>query len=128
MLAVWNRFVGANPLVWMFGLGFRQTAFVNQETLGWVTAHNSYVSMLAEIGVVGLGLLTWMWARTLRLAVRGRAWWIAGGCSALLAHFMTEGFLYGYQYVFLMTLLSASADAETATDNSVAYYDGAQLV
>ncbi len=109
---VWNRYASSSPLTLLFGFGFRQTAFVNRDTLGWVTAHNSYVSILAEIGAAGAALLALVWLRTLWWATKGRAWWVVAAQSAMLAHFFTEGFVYGYPYVLLSTMLFAMSSPQ----------------
>jgi hypothetical protein len=102
---VLRGYLDSDPLVWLFGSGFRQTAFVNDDTSGWVTAHNTYVAFLAETGIAGLLLFAGLVGLTLRWSLASGAWWIVGAECGLLAHFYTETFLYGYHYQLILVML-----------------------
>jgi O-antigen ligase len=109
---VLEQYVRAAPLREIFGLGFRQTARIDHETRGWLTAHNSYLSLLAELGAVGLLLLAAVWAATLREIARGADFSMLGVLACILLHVYTEAFLYGSVYVLLMlAVLSFSSMA-----------------
>jgi len=97
-----EQYLRAAPSREVFGLGFRQTARIDPETRAWLTAHNSHLSLLAEIGVVGLLLLSAVWAASLREIARGRDWPMLAMLACIILHAASEGFLYGAAYVMLM--------------------------
>ncbi|PAE38168.1 hypothetical protein [Bacillus sp. 7884-1] len=101
---VLNQYGESNLLYKLFGLGFRQTAYLNTETLGWVTAHNSYVSFLAEIGIIGFGILIGMIVISFILLLKKKLWSILGGLLVFLFHLYSEGFLYGSTYILYLVL------------------------
>ncbi|MGE6683714.1 O-antigen ligase family protein [Paenisporosarcina sp. NPDC076907] len=99
----------SNFLNKLFGLGFRQTAYINSETLGWVTAHNSYVSLLAEIGLIGFGLIIGIIITSIFVLLKKKLWSILGGLLVYLFHLYSEGFLYGSTYIFYLMLFFSTA-------------------
>jgi O-antigen ligase len=101
---VLHQFGDSNFLYKLIGLGFRQTAYINPETLGWVTAHNSYVSFLAEIGIIGFGLIIGMLLISVLFLVKKKLWSMLGGLIVFLLHLYSEGFLYGSTYIFYLIL------------------------
>jgi O-antigen ligase len=104
---VLEKYERASPPYQVFGLGFRQTADIDEETRGWLTAHNSYLSFLAELGGVGLLILVAVWAVTLALIVRSWDWPLLGALVAMLLHLYSEAFLYGNVYVLMTVLVLA---------------------
>ncbi len=103
---VLDKYLSSDPFHLVIGLGFRQTAEVDPGTLGWLTAHNSYVSLLAEIGAVGLALVAAILARALRARDEG----IFAASVGLVAHAYTESFLYGFAYLLLLAFAALCAD------------------
>ncbi len=99
-----ERYQAASLPKRIFGLGFRQTASIDEETRAWVTAHNSYLSFLAEIGPVGFALLAGLFALTLWRILRAWDWPLLAAFSAMLLHLYSEAFLYGNVYVLWMVL------------------------
>jgi O-antigen ligase len=100
-----ERYERSEPGYQVFGLGFRQTAEVDPETRGWLTAHNSYLSFLAETGLVGILLLCAVWTLTLWWILRTWDWAMLAALTCMLLHLYTEAFLYGNVYVLLMALV-----------------------
>ncbi len=111
---VLEQYARAHPLRELFGVGFRQTARIDHDTHAWLTAHNSYLSLLAEIGAVGLLLLATVWATTLVEIARGRDWVMLGVLASILLHVYSEAFLYGNVYVLLMLLVLSLASMTRA--------------
>lgn len=105
--SVLQKFLDNSVMYKIFGMGFRQSATINSVNNAWDTAHNSYVSFLTEIGILGMSLLVLLWLTCIYYLFKGKHWGMLGGLIAFLAHFYTEGFLYGYQYVFLMNVVFA---------------------
>jgi hypothetical protein len=109
-----ERYARADPLRELFGVGFRQTARIDHETRAWLTAHNSYLSLLAEIGALGLLLLGAVWAATLREIARARDWAMLGVLACILLHVYSEAFLYGNVYILLMLAVLSFASMARA--------------
>ena len=85
----------------LFGIGYRQSAVRSPDGI-WITAHNSYVAFLREIGVFGLTLLCALFWVLLRRLIAGElfAWGVA--FLGLLMIAFTETFLYGAHSVLFM--------------------------
>jgi hypothetical protein len=104
---VLQKFLDNSIMYKIFGMGFRQSATINSVNNAWNTAHNSYVSFLTEIGILGMSILVLLWLTCIYYLFKGKHWGMLGGLIAFLAHFYSEGFLYGYQYVCLMNVVFA---------------------
>jgi O-antigen ligase len=102
---VLERYERAQPSYQLFGLGFRQTAIIDPETRAWVTAHNSYLSFLAEIGLIGFLLVAALWAVAAWSTLRAWDWPVLGALCCMLLHLYSEAFLYGNVYILLMALI-----------------------
>lgn len=100
-----QQYLDNDIFIQLIGMGFRQTAFLNYETMGWVTAHNSYVSFLAEIGALGVLILGMIYIITLIKAVLTKNWPIVGGIVVITVHFYTETFIYGIHYSILLCFI-----------------------
>jgi O-antigen ligase len=106
-LAYWQaagQLFTENP-VWgigpgLFRWGWRQTPFAQQIPDKITTVHNLYLNHLAELGLVGGIIGTWLLVMTAITAARvlhhprpsTRWWWRRAGCAAGLAGFLTQGF------------------------------------
>jgi hypothetical protein len=66
-MEVLNEYSADDLLSQLFGIGFRQSAKLYSDELIWITAHNSFISLLREIGGVGTCLFA---ALVLSLLVR----------------------------------------------------------
>ncbi len=110
---VLDMFRSADLVEQAIGVGFRGTS-VGAEALGsWATAHNTYISFLAEIGLVGLALLvivllTGFWANCKR-----RDWALFGAWGVFVAHCYTETFLYAGHYVLVLVFLCVASSFPT---------------
>ncbi|MCC2361666.1 hypothetical protein LKM19_12945 [Bacillus cereus] len=102
---VMNQFYENSVFNQIFGIGFRQSAWINPETHGWVTAHNSYISFLAEIGILGCSILFALVISTFFNLYKQNSWPLLGGFLVILIHLLSEGFIYGYTYISLITLV-----------------------
>ena len=100
--SVLDRYMNGNVIDFVFGYGFRQTAYIADNA--WFTAHNSYISFLAETGIAGFVALIAIFVITLTGLYNTHRWYWLGGVIGLLAHLATETFLYGYLYVMLISL------------------------
>jgi hypothetical protein len=104
----------------IFGIGYRQSATIDPETGMWFPAHNSYISFLREIGILGSvligGFLIWTcWG----LASTGHLSW-AFALFALLVVSYTAEYLYGTYSVFFLGCAGALADRVREYANSTA--------
>jgi O-antigen ligase len=109
-----EQYSQAHPVRQLFGLGFRQTARIDPETHGWLTAHNSYLSLLAELGVVGILLLAAVCAATVWEIARGRDWSMFATLACIAMHATSEAFLYGSTYVLLIVAVLSFATMSRA--------------
>lgn len=107
---VWDQYWAGSLDELLFGFGFRQTAQITEDGTAWITSHNSYVSFWAELGIIGFLLLLGALITVLIAFVGKNRWYWVGGLVALLVHFSTEVFLYGYLYVMAIALLFALGD------------------
>lgn len=87
------------------GLGITETADIDRVTGVWMTAHNSYVALMAELGATFLILFLLLTIRALIAAVRHGRWHAVGGLIVILSHSFSEYFLISPFYV---TLLAAT--------------------
>lgn len=115
---VWDQYLAGSLTELLFGFGFRQTAQITEDGTAWMTAHNSYVSFWAELGIVGFLLLLGALLTVLIAFVGRNRWYWVGALVALLIHFSTEVFLYGYLYVMVIALLFALGDRLITTDHA----------
>jgi hypothetical protein len=78
----------------LFGVGFHGVDYVNPSTGTWITAHNSYINLFADLGVLGFLLVLSLFAVILVTLFRDQQWYLLAGVFGLLLHFVTEAFLY----------------------------------
>lgn len=94
----------------LFGLGYRQTATIDPETGMWFTAHNSYISLLREIGLVGCLLLgAFLLSSLFGLGSHAFLNWTMAMVALLLLAY-TEGYLFSSYVVFFLGCGGAVAD------------------
>lgn len=86
----------------LFGVGFHGADYVNPSTGAWITAHNSYINLLADLGVCGFSLVGAFLVVLVVTLLKTRQWHLLAGVVGLLLHFVTEAFLYAP--MFVMTL------------------------
>jgi hypothetical protein len=86
----------------MFGVGFHGVDFVNPTTGAWITAHNSYINLLADLGVCGFVLVVSLFVVMAVTIFRNREWYLLADLVGLFLHFVTEAFLYAP--LFVMTI------------------------
>jgi|GEM_PF-6676749 len=86
----------------LFGVGFHGVDYVNPSTGAWITAHNSYINLLADLGVFGFGLVAALLVVLVVTVFNHRQWHLLAGVIGLLLHFVTEAFLYAP--MFIMTV------------------------
>jgi hypothetical protein len=102
---VLERYEHTEPAYQLLGLGFRQTAILDPETRAWVTAHNTYLSFIAELGLIGFLLVAALWGVAAWSALRAWDWPVLGALSCMLLHLYSEAFLYGNTYVLWTVLI-----------------------
>jgi hypothetical protein len=91
-----------DPVQTLFGVGFHGVDFVNPSTGAWITAHNSYINLLADLGVCGFLLVVCLFVVMVVIIFRSRQWYLLAGLLGLFLHFVTEAFLYAP--LFVMTI------------------------
>ena len=102
-------FETADLLTKSFGVGFRQTAQFNTTTGAWLTAHNSYIALLAEIGIIGLVLLSAILLAELAFFYKAGAMHWFAGVVIVIVHSTSECFLYAFLYVMLVGAMLPTA-------------------
>jgi hypothetical protein len=115
-----DRYVHSGLVAQLTGIGFRQSASFDPDIKAYVTAHNSYVSLLVEIGLIGSGLFVCLLLTTAAGLARNHAWpWLA----VLIAnsfHNLTECFFYGGVPMLLVALCYAIARPAVVTGRDAA--------
>lgn len=86
----------------LLGRGFHGVDFINPNTGAWITAHNSYINLLADLGIIGSLLMATLFIVLLWTLAADREWHLLAGMLGLVLHFVTEAFLYAP--LFVMTL------------------------
>jgi hypothetical protein len=86
----------------LFGVGFHGVDYVNPATGAWITAHNSYINLFADLGVCGFALVISFLVVMVVTILRDRQWYLLAGVLGLLLHFVTEAYLYAP--LFVMTI------------------------
>jgi O-antigen ligase len=100
----------------LFGWGYNTFDEAKLTVLGrdprfdGLTSHNTYLTVLDELGVVGLALLLLPWAvigwRAISAAWRGQAErWIVGGCVGLAAAYAIGALTYDARFFSLVSAL-----------------------
>lgn len=112
-LLMWSR----APL---FGVGFGQYAGVFFEQAAELSryhishydrnAHNALMQLLAETGLLGVGLVgaglgAWLWGLRRRLAMRAESWWMLCLLSVLFLHSMVEYPLWSANFLGVAAVL-----------------------
>ena len=114
-----DKYVADDLAPELFGIGYRQSATRSPDGI-WITAHNSYVAFLREIGVFGLAMIVLFLAVLLHKLIQGEElfpWAIALLGLGLMA--VTETFLYAtHSSLFLGAAggLVCSLPEESAAD------------
>ena len=85
-----------------FGVGFHGVDYIEPTTGVWITAHNSYINLVADLGLCGATLVALLLSSLLVVLLRDRQWHLLAGLVGLLLHFFTEAFLYAP--MFIMTI------------------------
>ncbi len=86
----------------LFGVGFHGVDYIDPTTGVWITAHNSYINLVSDLGLCGSH---WSYHFSSCLTVtllKDRRWHLLAGLVGLFLHFATEAFLYAP--MFIMTL------------------------
>ncbi len=78
----------------LFGVGFHGVDYINPATGVWITAHDSYINLAADLGAVGFLLVASLLVVLLVRLVRQGQWHLVAGLLGLILHFFTEAFLY----------------------------------
>lgn len=78
----------------LFGVGFHGVDYINPSTGVWITAHDSYINLAADLGLCGFLLVVSLLTVLAFTLLRQRQWHLAAGLLGLLLHFFTEAFLY----------------------------------
>lgn len=86
----------------LFGVGFHGVDYVNPATGAWITAHDSYINLIADLGVCGFLLVVSLFIAMSVSIFKNREWHLLAGLFGLLLHFVTEAFLYAP--LFIMTI------------------------
>jgi O-antigen ligase len=100
----------------LFGWGYNtfnkaeQTVPSRDPRYDYLTSHNTFLTVLDELGLVGLALLLLPWAtigwRAISAAWRGQAErWIVGGCVGVAAAYAIGAFTYDARFFSLVTAL-----------------------
>ncbi len=101
-MAIIRDYMSAGPAAQLFGIGYRQSATVDPLSGIWFTAHNSYVSFLREIGLLGFGLTLILLLRVnVPFLLSDHLHWGLAMLALLLVAY-TESYLYsGYCVMFV---------------------------
>lgn len=109
-LTILSDYAQDGVLEQLFGIGYRQSASIDPETGMWFPAHNSYISFLREIGIVGfLSICGFLFYCLVELRSRGYLNWALALVALLLASYTAE-YLYGSFCVFFLGCVGAIAD------------------
>jgi hypothetical protein len=103
----------------LFGVGYRQSATISPETGMWFTAHNSYISFLREIGLIGSMLLAAYLLLTIGPLIATGNHNLALAVLALLLVAYTEVFLYGSYSAFFLGCAGAAATRASSFSKDV---------
>lgn len=86
----------------LFGVGFHGVDYVDPSTGAWITAHDSYINLVSDLGLCGTALIVSLFVVLVVTLLKDRRWHLLAGLVGLLLHFATEAFLYAP--MFVMTL------------------------
>jgi hypothetical protein len=101
----------------LFGVGFHGVDYINPSTGAWITAHNSYINLLADLGVCGFVLVISLFIVLTAAVLRSQEWHLLAGIVGLLLHFVTEAFIYAPMFVMTIgTLYGMTCVYPTATE------------
>jgi O-antigen ligase len=106
---VMKDYIHDEPIQQLLGVGYRQSATIEPETGIWLTAHNSYVSLLREAGLLGSFFFgVYLIAAALGLLKADLGNW-ALALMALLTVAYTEGSLYDAHFVVFLGAIGGLA-------------------
>lgn len=103
---VLEQYANAHWLDQVLGQGFRMTAFVDPGTRAWVTAHNSYISLLAEFGPLGLFAVVSVIGLGLFNGLQHGRVYVVAPLLVIAIHMITEGFVFGGPYIVALVLIA----------------------
>jgi hypothetical protein len=89
----------------LFGVGFHGVDYINPSTGAWITAHNSYINLIADLGIIGCSLIVSLFGALTVSVFRSRDWHLLAGMVGLLLHFVTEAFIYAPMFVMTIGTL-----------------------
>jgi hypothetical protein len=118
--AVLTDYADDGPTAQLFGVGYRQSATIDPETGMWFTAHNSYISFLREIGLIGCVLLAGYLLWTMGSLIAAGNHNLALAVLAILLVAYTEVFLYGSYSAFFLGCAGAAAARASALSKATA--------
>jgi hypothetical protein len=112
-MAVWSKFVASDVADKIVGIGFRGSAWIVPGSGAWATAHNSYVSLLAETGVLGLTAMLVVWCGSFVVLFSKKEWGLAAALLAISLHCLSETFIYAPIYVIVFGAIVGMAHSGT---------------
>jgi hypothetical protein len=86
----------------MFGVGFHGVDYVDPGSKAWITAHDSYINLLSDLGICGFVLVNCLFVVMVTTMLRDGQWHLLAGLLGFLLHFVTEAYLF--TPLFIMTL------------------------
>jgi hypothetical protein len=98
-LNAYKNFEAVNIL---FGVGLSNGGYVDAQNGVWMTAHNCYVTLLSELGLVGTLLIAGLLLAALLWSIRRQMWQISALLVVMALHSMTEQFLLAPPFVILL--------------------------
>lgn len=98
----------------LLGVGLSNAGYIDAQNGVWMTAHNSYVTILSELGLIGAIIIVGILAGSLVLAIRSQMWHILALLIVIALHALTEQFLLGAVFVILLAWSAALVSRQPA--------------
>lgn len=113
-LSIWRASLAAMDGGWIAGWGYNTFALRVRDWIMYPSAHNQYLQMLVETGLIGLGIALWGAVATIR-SVRHDGWLLAAIVGVLL-HSVVEFSLQIPAVSLLFVTLAAWPSAASAPE------------
>ncbi len=114
-----DKYLTADMFTKFFGGGFRFSSYIDPLTRAWITPHNSYVGLLADIGVIGSLLMLATLGVHLRRSFKQALWPAVAITVVIAVHSWSEEFLYSVLYVSALGWSIGATEAYTWRRGSI---------